>query len=223
MGFLTLAALALMGSGIFLMRRNLKAIGPGPSQIMDTFSQMEQVLPLRQEEMAPLGETSLELLAANPRKQQPAFRSKGMESVVIGTLYEEPGVALVWKRFNSKDMKALAVGRDSINTYRFLFKSAQVEATVDGQPLGIFYRTERVLRGLRTGVLLASLHPHPSQGESLRLQDREVLILPKDVMNDPSQLARRAFVMLVNSLGAEERAIILTVFLILFLQEKYTL
>lgn len=221
MGLLALSALILVGSGFILMKNNLSALKPGSKKIEDIFLQLDQAVPLTQNELAPLGEINIELLSANELKGVSKSKVSGIEVGVIATLFEEAGIAFAVKKFGAADFKALVVAKDKNHVYRFLFKSNEIEVVIDNQALGVFLMDEKVLKGIRTGATLLYLKEHHSQGRSLYIQDREMVLFPKDIFKDAKQISKRAFIVLNQSISAEEQAMILAISMILFWKEKW--
>ena len=62
---------------------------------------------------------------------------------------------------------------------------------------------------------------HPSQGLSLFIQGKEMVLYPKDIFKDAKQMSKRAFVVLNQTISAEEQATILAVTMMLFWIEKW--
>ena len=122
----------------------------------------------------------------------------------MATLFDEAGIAFAIKKFGSADFKAMVVAKDKNHVYRFLFKSNDIEIVIDNQALGVFLMDEKVLKGVRTGATLLHLKEHPSQGTSLYIQDREMVLFPKGVFKDSKQISKRAFVVLNQSISAED-------------------
>jgi hypothetical protein len=199
MGLLALSALILVGSGFILMRNNLSALKPGGKKIEDIFLQLDQAVPMKQSDLAPLGEINIELLSANELKGVAKSKVSGIETGIIATLFEEAGIAFAVKKFGAADFKAMVVAKDKNHVYRFLFKSNEIEIVIDNQALGVFLMDEKVLKGVRTGATL----------------------FPKDIFKDAKQMSKRAFVVLNQSISAEEQATILAMSMILFWKEKW--
>ncbi len=221
MGLLALSALILMGSGFILMRSNLSALKPGGNKMEVVFTQLEQAIPYKQVDLAPLGEINIELLSANDLKGVAKSKVSGIETGVIATLFNEAGIAYALKKYGSADVKAMIVAKDKNHVYRFLFKSDEIEIVIDNQALGVYFKKEKELKGIRTGVILASLMDHPSQGLSLFIQGKEMVLYPKDIFKDAKQMSKRAFVVLNQTISAEEQATILAVTMMLFWIEKW--
>lgn len=221
MGLLALSALILVGSGFILMRNNISALKPGGKKIEEIFLQLDQAVPMKQSELAPLGEINIELLSANELKGVAKSKLSGIEVGVMATLFDEAGIAFAIKKFGSSDFRAMVVAKDKNHIYRFLFKSNDIEIVIDNQALGVFLMDEKVLKGVRTGATLLHLKEHPSQGTSLYIQDREMVLFPKEVFKDSKQISKRAFVVLNQSISAEEQATILAISMLLFWKEKW--
>ena len=221
MGLLALSALILVGSGFILMKNNLSALKPGGKKIEEIFLQLDQAVPMKQSELAPLGEINIELLSANELKGVAKSNISGIEVGIMATLFDEAGIAFAIKKFGSADFKAMVVAKDKNHIYRFLFKLNDIEIVIDNQALGVFLMDEKVLKGVRTGATLLHLKEHPSQGTSLYIQDREMVLFPKDVFKDSKQISKRAFVVLNQSISAEEQATILAISMLLFWKEKW--
>jgi hypothetical protein len=68
---------------------------------------------------------------------------------------------------------------------------------------------------------LLHLKEDPSQGTSLYIQDREMVLFPKDVFKDSKQISKRAFIVLNQAISAEEQATILAISMLLFWKEKW--
>jgi hypothetical protein len=223
MGLLALSALILMGSGFILMKSNLGSLKPGSNKIEEVFTQLEQAITYKQTDLAPLGEINIELLSANDLKGVAKSKVSGIETGVIGTLFEEAGIAYAVKKYGSSDFKAMIVAKDKNHSYRFLFKSNEIEIVIDSQALGVFFKKEKELKGIRTGATLAHLMDHPSQGVSLFIQSKEMVLYPKDIFKDSKQMSKRAFVVLNQSISMEEQATILAITMMLFWIEKWKL
>lgn len=224
MGLLALSALILMGSGFILMRNNLGTVlKPGIKKIEGLFLELEQAIPYNQNDLAPLGEINIELLSANDLKGVAKSKFSGIETGVMATLFNEPGIAYALKKFGAKDFRAMVVAKDKHHIYRFLFKSNEIEIVIDNQALGVFLKEEKELKGIRTGATLAQLKDHPSQGLSLFIQGKEMVLFPKDVFKNAKSLNNRAFVVLNQSITLEEEATILAFSMMLFWLEKWKL
>lgn len=221
MGLLALSALILMGSGFILLRNNIGTLKPGSSKVEEIFMQIEKAIPYNQDDLAPLGEINIELLSANDLKGVAKAKVSGIETGVIATLYGEAGIAYAVKKFSSTDFKAMVVAKDKNHSYRFLFKSNEIEIVIDNQALGVFLKKEKELKGVRTGATLAHLMDHPSQGISLFIQGKEMVLYPKDIFKDSKQMSKRAFLVLNQSITAEEQATILAFTMMLFWMEKW--
>ena len=89
MGLLALSALILVGSGFILMKNNLSALKPGGKKIEEIFLQLDQAVPMKQSELAPLGEINIELLSANELKGVAKSKISGIEVGVMATLFDE--------------------------------------------------------------------------------------------------------------------------------------
>lgn len=220
MGLLALSALILMGSGVLMMRNNLKSLKPGVNKMEETFIQLEDQITIKQSELAPLGEVNIELLSANESKNVLKSRISGIEMGVISTLFNEPGIAFALKKFKSNDLKAMMVAKDRNHLYRFLFKNNEIEIVIDNQALGIYYQNEKILKGIRSGSILAQLNEHSAQGESLFVQGKEMVLFPKDIFKNESQVAQRVYVVLNQEISAEEQATILAITTMLFCLNK---
>lgn len=223
MGLLALSALILMGSGFILMKSNLGSLKPGRNKMEEVFTQLEQAISYKQTDLAPLGEINIELLSANDLKGVAKSKVSGIETGVIATLFEEAGIAYAVKKYGSSDFKAMIVAKDKNHSYRFLFKSNEIEIVIDSQALGVFLKKEKELKGIRTGATLAYLMDHPSQGVSLLIQGKEMVLFPKDIFKDSKQMSKRAFVVLNQSISVEEQATILAITMMLFWIEKWKL
>jgi hypothetical protein len=210
-----------MGSGLILMRNNLGTVlKPGINKIEGLFLALENAIPYPQSDLAPLGEINIELLSADELKGVPKSKVSGIELGVMATLFNEPGIAFALKKFGAKDFRAMVVAKDKHHLYRFLFKSNEIEIVIDNQALGVYLIDEKTLKGVRTGAILAQLKEHPSQGVSMFIQGKEMVLFPKDIFKRSKQITNRAFVVLHQSITLEEQASILAISMILFWLEK---
>jgi hypothetical protein len=221
MGLLALSALILMGSGFLLMRKNIATLKPGKHKIDEVFALLEQAVPFKQADLAPLGEKNIELLSANDLKGAPKSKISGIETGVMATLFEEAGIAYAAKKYSDPDFKALVVAKDKNHSFRFLVKANEIEIVIDQQALGVFFKKEMELKGIRTGTTLAHLVHQPFQGLSLIMQGKEMIMFPENVFKDSKQVSKRAFVVLNQSISKEEQACILAITMILFWTEKW--
>jgi type I restriction enzyme S subunit len=70
-------------------------------KIEDIFLQLDQAVPMKQSDLAPLGEINIELLSANDLKGVAKSKVSGIETGIIATLFEEAGIAFAFKKFGS--------------------------------------------------------------------------------------------------------------------------
>ena len=134
-----------MGSGFILLRNNIGTLKPGSSKVEEIFMQIEKAIPYNQADLAPLGEINIELLSANDLKGVAKAKVSGIETGVIATLYGEAGIAYAVKKFSSADFKAMVVAKDKNHSFRFLFKSNEIEIVIDNQALGVFLKKEKII------------------------------------------------------------------------------
>lgn len=204
-----LFALILFGSAIvFFMNivewfiEGISFNSPSKSRINRDFREMENDLEEFKSRLVRIQDKELEELS-DFTLSKPKFkrRSKSFKSLV-GTIFEEPAMAIAYKRYSSNQMNALGIARFRDREYTFRYRPKEVTIYLNQNFVGSLKRNGELRLRKK---LLARIEPSGNLTNVL-VEGREVASM--DFTAETSNKVRNRIIKYVRTVDVQERNII---------------
>lgn len=153
--FFIIAAL----SGIYFLFQLLTNFQPGKEKIRSEIKKMRAELNPFVEKLVPWTKEEMELLSLNQTERSSKKRLIRTIKGVFTTIYHEPAIAYIYKKFISfgKEENAILLARTGMHEFIYRIKGKETELTINGQLVGKI-KDNSLLYGASSNRLIARIN-----------------------------------------------------------------
>jgi hypothetical protein len=203
--YLAILAAALVIGGLLLFSLLAKNMAPGSKRLTMETKRMKEDMDEWVTKLVPIDKEELELFSLGQDKQ---VLRKGVTTTAKGifiTIYHEPILAYSYREYLGKANKpnALLYARTAEHEYTYWIRKGAGTLFIDGQEVGLL-SDNGVLKGKRSGKVIAQLKPEAGNLLPVEIGGREVGSLSKTVAKGDKGLQERAFSFLRNDISDKE-------------------
>ena len=212
--YLAILAGTIVVGGLAMTSMLAKNMAPSQKRFALETERMKQDMDQWVGELVPINKEELELFSLGQDKQ---VIRKGVTTTAKGiytTIYHEPVLAYSYREYLGKANKpnGLLVARTAEHDYYYWINKGVASLFIDGQEVGSISR-EGVLKGKKTGKVIATLDKEGQKMLPVTVGSREVGSLTKKLANADKGLQYRAFEFLANELNDKEEQLFLALVL----------
>lgn len=208
MGIFALFTLVSVGIGFGILTRVLPQVAPNYKRIQKDLKVLQQEMQgWLKEELVPIGREELELFSLNQLYQtvskQITFKARG----VFATIYNEPVLAYIYKRYVSTGASALLYARTRHHEYAYWLKKDEIQVLIDNKMLGAL-RKNHVLYNEKNQAIARINYDHPELA-CILVNDREVACMVKAEVRKGDILSPRVFQFIKPDITDQEENLLL--------------
>lgn len=128
--------LALGGAGVYLGLKTIENYSPGRRKIQKDLKALQAMLKPLTVDLVPWSREEMEQLSFNLAKSKSSKRVVRTQSGVFTTIYHEPLVAWVYRRYVSSKENAVIIAKTSHREFTYRIKKGQTDVALDGEIIG---------------------------------------------------------------------------------------